>query len=95
MNAGISDGRNPHSPLSVQQMISMLYRYAQYLGVDVSGQANLRTYRDNSMISGYARNAMAWAVDRGIVAGDANNRLNPQNIATRADFAVFLYRFVY
>ena len=95
MNAGISDGRNPHSPLSVQQMISMLYRYAQYLGVEVSGQANLRTYRDNSMISGYARNAMAWAVDRGIVAGDANNRLNPQNIATRADFAVFLYRFVY
>ena len=95
MNAGISDGRNPHSPLSVQQMISMLYRYAQYLGVDVSGQANLRTYRDNSMISGYARNAMAWAVDRGIVVGDANNRLNPQNIATRADFAVFLYRFVY
>lgn len=94
INTGISDGRNPHSPLSVQQMISMLYRYAQYLGVDVSPQASLRGYRDTAAISGYARNAMAWAVDQGIVVADASNRLNPQNIATRADFAVFLYRFV-
>ena len=95
MNAGISDGRNPHSTLSVQQMITMLYRYAQYLGVDVGPQASLRGYRDSAAISGYARSAMAWAVEQGIVVGDGDNCLNPQNIATRADFAVYLYRFIY
>lgn len=94
MSAGITDGQNPHSPLSRQQMIAMLYRYAQYLGKDVSAQANLQGCRDVSMISGYARNAMAWAVEQGIVTGDGNGCLNPQDIATRADFAVYLYRFV-
>lgn len=95
INAGISDGRNPHSPLSRQQMISMLFRYAQYLGVDVSAQASLRGYRDSAAISGYARNAIAWAIDQGIIAGDTDGLLHPQDIATRADFAVYLYRFVY
>lgn len=95
ISAGISDGRNPHSPLSRQQMISMLYRYAQYLGVDVSAQASLRGYGDSAAISGYARNAMAWAIDQGILAGDFDGLLHPQDIATRADFAVYLYRFIY
>lgn len=94
VNAGISDGRNPYSPLSRQQMISMLYRYAQYLGRDISGQVPLRNYRDNAAVSGYARNAMAWALDQGILTSDADGFLFPQNIATRADFAVYLYRFV-
>lgn len=94
MSAGISDGQYPHSSLSRQQMIAMLHRYAQYLGKDVSAQANLQGYQDVSMISGYARNAMAWAVDQGIIAGDATGCLHPQDIATRADFAVYLYRFI-
>ena len=95
MSAGISDGQNPHSPLSRQQMIAMLYRYAQYLGVDVSAQASLRGYGDSALISGYARNAMAWAIDQGILLADGNNCLRPQDIATRADFAVYLYRFIH
>ena len=94
MSAGISDGQYPHSTLSRQQMIAMLYRYAQYLGKDVSAQANLQGCQDVSMISGYARNAMAWAVDQGIITFDASGCLHPQDIATRADFAVYLFRFI-
>ena len=94
MNVGITDGSNPYAPLSNQQMIAMLYRYAAYRRMDLTAPSNLGYYRDGSAVSGYARTAMSWATNRGIIAGDANGRLNPQNIATRADFAVYLYRFL-
>ena len=95
MNAGITDGRNPESPLSHQQMITMLYRYASYRGMNLAAPTtNLSLYRDSASISPYARTPMAWAINRGIVTGNGTGYLNPQNIASRADFAVYLYRFV-
>ena len=94
MNVGITDGTNPYSPLSNQQMIAMLYRYAQYRRMDLTAPSNLGYYRDGASVSPYARTAMSWATNRGIITGDGSRNLNPQNIATRADFAVYLYRFL-
>lgn len=95
VNAGITDGRNPEAPLSHQQMITMLYRYASYRGMNLTAPTtNLSLYRDSASVSPYARTPMAWAINRGIVNGNGTGYLNPQNIATRADFAVYLYRFV-
>ena len=95
MSAGITDGTNPYSPLSTQQMIAMLYRYAGYRGMNLAAPtANLALYRDSGSLSPYARTPMSWAINQGIVTGIGDGRLNPQNIATRADFAVYLYRFI-
>ena len=94
MNVGITDGTNPHSPLSRQQMIAMLYRYASYRRMDLTAPSNLGYYRDGSSVSPYARTAMSWAANKAIITGDANGLLHPQDIATRADFAVYLYRFL-
>lgn len=95
MNIGITDGTNPHSPLSNQQMITMLYRYASYRRMNLTAPTTmLSLYHDSASVSPYARTAMAWAINQGIVTGNGTNYLYPQNIATRADFAVYLYRFL-
>ena len=94
MNIGITDGTNPYSPLSRQQMISMLYRYASYRRMDLTAPSNLGYYRDGASVSAYARTAMNWATNKAIITGDSNGYLHPQDIATRADFAVYLYRFL-
>lgn len=95
MNVGITDGTNPQSPLSNQQMITMLYRYASYRRMNLTAPTTmLSIYHDGASVSPYARTAMAWAINQGIVTGNGTGYLNPQNIATRADFAVYLYRFL-
>ena len=93
INSGISDGSNPTGPVSRQQLVTMLYRYAVKQNTALSGSKDISTYADADSVSGYAKDAIAWAVGNGIVSGTSGNRLNPQGSATRAHFAAFLYRF--
>ena len=50
-------------------------------------------YQDGSRISPYAVEAMAWAVERGIITGMGNGILNPTGECTRAQIAAILCRF--
>lgn len=93
ISSGISDGTNPGGSLTRQQLVTMLYRYAQLKGYATTGGASLSGYADAGRVSGYAQAAMSWAVGNGIVGGTTDGRLNPQGTATRAHFATFLYRF--
>lgn len=93
VRTGVSDGSNPHSALSRQQLVTMLYRFAGSQGVRVSASANLGSYADGRAVASYAKDAFSWAVAKGIVGGDSNGRLNPEGTATRAHFAVLLCRY--
>ena len=93
VRTGVSDGRNPHSALSRQQLVTMLYRFAGSQGIRVSASANLGGYADGRAVASYAKDAFSWAVAKGIVGGDSNGRLNPEGTATRAHFAVLLCRY--
>ena len=73
--------------------MTFLYRYAQFAGMDVSGKADLTVFADSDKLSSYAEEAMAWAVDAGIIDGVGNNTLAPRNNATRAQVAAMLMRF--
>lgn len=44
MSNGISDGTNPGDPVTRQQMVTILYRYASLKGNDVSDKADLSAY---------------------------------------------------
>ena len=92
INTGVSDGSNPTGALSRQQLVMMLYRYAKSQGVNVSASAKLGSYADGAKVASYAKDAMSWAVGKGIMGG-SNGKLNPESVATRAHFAVFLYRY--
>ena len=78
-----------------EQTATILYRYAQYKGYDLSAgdSYDLLTFSDGAKVSGYAVTAMKWACGEGILQGD-NNKLSPTENSTRAQVAAMLMRFV-
>ncbi len=93
---GVSDTEfAPNAPVTREQFAAILYRYAQYKGMDVvTLEENLNGFSDNSSISSYAVQAMNWSVGQGILTGVTDATLEPQGTATRAQCAAMLMRFV-
>ncbi len=90
---GIGDNQfGPENTLTREQLVTMLYRYAQNKGYDVTASADLSGYPDAGQIQSWAQEAMTWAVAEGIVEGMDGN-LNPAGHATRAQIATILMRF--
>ena len=92
MENGISDGTNMEGKITREQLAAMLYRYAKMKGYDVSASADISGYTDASSVSGWATDAMRWAVSAGLIQG-SNNALTPQANASRAQIATILMRF--
>ena len=92
---GISDGENPTAAITRQELVTMLYRYAQIKGYDVSvGEStNILSYVDATSISEYAMSAFQWACGSGLTEGDENGALTPLATATRAQAAAMIMRF--
>lgn len=90
---GISDGTNMPGVITREQLATILYRYAKQKGYDVSKSAALTAFSDADKVSGYASEAMQWAVAEGLLQG-SNGKLNPQGSATRAQVATILMRFM-
>lgn len=82
----------PDQTVSRQQMAAFLYRYAKLKGMDVSGQSDLSGFKDNGSVGQYAKTAMAWAVNAGIIQGTATDTLAPTDALLRQQCAVMLYR---
>lgn len=93
MDNGISDGTNMVGEVTREQLATILYRYAKQKGYDVSKSAALTAFSDADKVSGYASEAMQWAVAEGLLQG-SNGKLNPQGSATRAQVATILMRFM-
>ena len=87
---GISDGTNLDQPLTREQLVTMLYRYVGQPGTTGS----LSDFPDGGQVSDYAAQAMAWAVEIGLIGGNGAGALNPQGEASRAEVAAILQRFV-
>ena len=78
---GAFDGE---APIQRQQMVTILHRYVTLCGLDVSGDDDLSGFSDGEKVLPYARTAMGWAVDRGIIEGFPGGILEPSAGATRA-----------
>jgi hypothetical protein len=99
---GITDGTNPTFPITREQLVTILWRYyvgggvpdaPQSSGVpDVPQSRNLSGYTDSAQISDWARDAVAWAVGRGILQGDASG-LRPGDNVKRSEVAAILRRY--
>ncbi|PWM51309.1 MAG: hypothetical protein DBX60_07210 [Bacillota bacterium] len=87
---GVSDGSNPNGSITREQFATMLWRYAGSPAVSGS----LTSFSDHAKVSGYATDAMRWAVSTGIIGGMGDGTLAPQGNATRAQVATMLMRFV-
>ena len=83
----------PNDSITREQIAAILYRYAQYKGYDVTKKADLSGYSDNSHVSAYAKDALAWANAAKLINGVTNTTLAPQGNATRAQVSAILHRF--
>lgn len=91
--SGYGDGTfRPNAPVTRQQLAAILFRYMDFRGEDTSPRAEIDGRPDGALVSGYAREAMAWAVSAGLIAGRADGTLDPCGSATRAQTAVILRR---
>lgn len=58
----------------------MMYRYAQFAKLDVSGVGDLSVFPDGKDVSGFAVDAMKWAVGSGLISGNGDGTLNPREL---------------
>ena len=86
---GISDGTNPEGTITREQLAAMLYRYSG----SPETEADLSGYPDSGDVSGWAADAMAWAVETGLITGGDGGKLLPGAGTDRAQLAAILMRF--
>lgn len=94
ITVGVSDTSfAPDDMISREQLVTLLYRYAQAAGRDTTARVELDSFRDADQISGFARDAMAWAVAEGIIQGGSDSMILPGEEASRAQIAAIIQRF--
>ena len=84
---------SPSGDLTREQLATVLYRYAESMGYDVSASVDLSGFPDAGDIQSYATKALSWAVAAGLLQGFEDDSLQPQSTATRAQIATILMRF--
>ena len=83
----------PDNSITREQLAAVLYRYTKSKGYDMSKTADLSVYTDAGTVSGFASDAMSWAVGNGLINGTSATILSPKGTATRAQVATILMRF--
>ncbi|WP_162609516.1 S-layer homology domain-containing protein [Flavonifractor sp. An82] len=92
---GYGDGRfGPNDSITREQLATILYRYAKYKGYDVSASDDLSAFLDADQTGDWAVDAVKWAVGSGLLNGKDGSRLDPQGVASRAEVATMLMRFM-
>ena len=88
---------NPGGNITREQAVAMMYNYAvKYMGLSVGSGADLSRFQDQDRVSEWARTAMSWAVENGIISGVRSGdvlTLEPRRSATRAEMATMLRAF--
>ncbi len=88
---------DPDGNVTREQLTTFMYRYTQYMGVDVSASASTSKFPDGSKVSDWAAGGMQWAIAVGVISGtkDAWGKtiLAPGDNATRAEVATVLMRY--
>ncbi|MCL2153092.1 MAG: S-layer homology domain-containing protein [Oscillospiraceae bacterium] len=89
-----SDTFGLDDPVTREQAVSILYRYAEAKGLDVSASVDLSEYSDMDNISDWALDAMQWSVAVGIIQGHTSTTIAPQGTSTRAEVAMIFKRYI-
>ncbi|WP_313525215.1 S-layer homology domain-containing protein [Anaerotignum sp.] len=91
---GYENGKyGPLDEITREQIASILYRYGEFKGYDVSMTSSLDNFKDGDKVSAYATATMKWAVGANLISGKQDKILDPRGNATRAEVAAILTRF--
>lgn len=86
---GVSDGEQPGGAITREQLVTMLYRLAGE--PETTGELMAP---DAASVSSWAKAAMIWAMENGLIEGDETGAVNPGSTATRAQAAALLARYL-
>jgi hypothetical protein len=95
-NAGLVNGMGGDvfgatQNLTREQMASIFVRA---LGIDATGKAANLTFADKDSISSWAQDAVAAAVEAGLINGTGNNTFDPKGTADRQQVALVASKFL-
>ncbi|MBR3423641.1 MAG: S-layer homology domain-containing protein [Clostridia bacterium] len=87
---------SPEGRITREQLVTMLCRYTEYKELDTSSKGSIAKYPDANKVSEWAKAAVIWAVERGLIKGNKKgdkDYLDPKGNATREQFAAILERY--
>ncbi len=86
----------PDALITREQMVTILWRYAKYKGIDVTvhGPIPFGDYTDADSVNSYAFAPMGWALYSKLIQGVDATTLAPAQTASRAQVATVLMRFI-
>lgn len=89
---GVSETKfAPGGMITREQMAAIIQRYAIFRGLDTT-VSKTTSYADDANISDYAKEAVAFCTEHGIMSGKDSNSFDPLGHATRAEVASVLER---
>ncbi len=95
VNGISSDTFAPKKNVTREQLVCMMYRYAEYKNIDTTleGELLIDNYTDKDDISAYAADSVKWSLEKAIIQG-SGSKINPKGNATRAQMAQILCNFL-
>ena len=87
---GVSDGTYPKNNITRQEIATMLYSLSGK--PEVTG--NINVYTDKDSASSWALDALAWAVENGLMVGRGEGILAPRADLTRAEACTLILNYI-
>ena len=92
---GISSNKfAPTKEITREQLMTILFRFAEYKDYELSSRISLVDYEDAEIISKYASDAFSWAMATKVATGRTEKYLKPKASATRAEVAAAFQNFI-
>ncbi len=89
-----ADTFKPDGLLTRTELVAFLFRFARYIGCDMTATADLSVYRDADQVLPFAKEAWSWSVTQGLVSGMTADTLAPMVLTNRAQAATIIQRFM-
>lgn len=83
----------PTDPVTKEQLVSILARYALLKKYDTVARADISEYKDADQVTSYALGAMQWGAGKELFTENALGLLSPKKELNRAETADMLMRF--
>ena len=94
-SAGLGEGIFGYkNDVTREQLATFFYTYSVEKGYAVDGRADLSAYTDLDRVHSWALDAVKWAVDAGLIAGQSETTLAPRASATRAELSIIVMNYV-
>ena len=84
----------PDRPVTRQELAAILHRYADFAGFVLPVKQPYAQFLDDNDIADYAKTPVQALFSAGVIGGRPGNLFDPKGIATRAETATMLHRFL-